>query len=239
MYGYRGGAGFLPPTEERRGILVFFVLQISSRHQLLPEDQIHHRFDPVLLIVFLACFTLHLHTSEHEENELHGSRRALHCKLHATLTLHYMQHYTLHYTQHYRLAARGSTSGQDRKATCILISLFKSLKAPKCCPCQQFGSVACSVACSVAWSCHATLVTFTGFLEKDSASSLSSWSSNHFPECQRCFAQLVLQLWSNRDALGSTPFDDLTSSCIWPKLPLVSARCFFAGLHPGTCNFST
>ena len=39
------------------------------------------------------------------QNELHGSRRALHCKLHATL---YTQHYTLHYTQHYRNAARGS-----------------------------------------------------------------------------------------------------------------------------------
>ena len=103
MYGYRGGAGFLPPTEERRGILVFFVLQISSRHQLLPEDQIHHRFDSVLLIVPPVCFTLHLHTAEHEENELHGSRRALHCKLHATLTLHYMQHYTQYYTQHYTL----------------------------------------------------------------------------------------------------------------------------------------
>ena len=35
---------FFPPTEERKGFLVFLVLQISSRHQLLLGDQIHRRF---------------------------------------------------------------------------------------------------------------------------------------------------------------------------------------------------
>ena len=66
------------------------------------------------------------------------------------------------------------------KSSCIFISFPKSIKTPKCCPCQQFGSVACRVACnvacsvarSVAWGCHATLVTFMIFFEKDSASSL-------------------------------------------------------------------
>ena len=104
------------------------------------------------------------------------SRRTQHCKPPATPTLHYTQHYTLHYTQHCRNAARGSIGAAFRvrteKSSCIFISFLKSIKAPNCCPCQQFGSVACSVACSVAWGCHATLVTFMSFFEKDSASSL-------------------------------------------------------------------
>ena len=57
------------------------------------------------------------------QNELHGSRRTLHCKLHATLTLHYTQHYTLHYTQHYRNAASGQKNW--------LVFSFHSLKASK------------------------------------------------------------------------------------------------------------
>ena len=49
MYGYRGGAGFLPPTEERKGILACLVLKNSSCHQLLAEDQTHHWFEWVLV----------------------------------------------------------------------------------------------------------------------------------------------------------------------------------------------
>ena len=103
--------------------------------------------------------------------------------------------YTANYTQHSRYTTRNTTRYTTRnttemlpgaafqvrteKLTCIFISFLQSMKAPKCCPCQQFGSVACSVACrvacsvacSVAWGCHATLVTFTCFFEKDSASS--------------------------------------------------------------------
>ena len=51
MYGCGGGAGFLPSTEERKGFLVFLVLQNSSRHQLLPQDQIHHWFEWLLVTI--------------------------------------------------------------------------------------------------------------------------------------------------------------------------------------------
>ena len=87
------------------------------------------------------------------QNKLHDSRRTLHCKPPTTLTLHYMQHYTPNCTQLFRNAPRGSISGQDRKIDLyFFISFLKSLKAPKCCPCQQFDSVACSLASSVACS---------------------------------------------------------------------------------------
>ena len=105
-------------------------------------------------------------------------------------------HYTANYTQHSHYITRNTTRYttpnttemlpgaacrvRTEKLACMFILLLKGFKAPKCCPCQQFGSVACSVACnvacsvvcSVAWSCHATPVTFTSFLEGDSASSL-------------------------------------------------------------------
>ena len=162
--------------EERKVFPVFLVLEISSRHQLLPEDQIHHR----LFSLFPQCYSLFTCTqSSTRQIELHDSRRTLHCKLHATLTLHYSQHYTLHYTQHYRNAAPGSISGQGTKNWRVFgFHCSKKNNIPKCCPCQQFGSVACSVACSVArgvacsvaWGCHATLVTFTSFLKKDFSS---------------------------------------------------------------------
>ena len=101
--------------------------------------------------------------------------------------------YTANYTQHPHYTTRYTTRNtternvpgaafqvRTEKLTCIFTSFLKSIKAPKCCPCQQFGSVACSVACSVecsvacsvAWGFHATLVTFTCFFEKNSASSL-------------------------------------------------------------------
>ena len=38
-------------TEERKGFLVFLVLQNSSRHQLLPQDQIHHWFEWLLVTI--------------------------------------------------------------------------------------------------------------------------------------------------------------------------------------------
>ena len=99
---------------------------------------------------------------------------------------------TANHPQHPRYTTRNTTrnpekccqgqhfGSEQKKSPCIFISFLKSIKAPKCCPCQQFGSVACSVACSgactvacsVAWGCHATLVTFMSFFEKDSASSL-------------------------------------------------------------------
>ena len=95
--------------------------------------------------------------------------------------------YTANYTQHSRYTTRYTTRNttemlpgaafqvRTEKLTCIFTSFLKSIKAPKCCPCQQFGSVACcvacnvacSVACSVAWGCYATLVTFTCFFEKN------------------------------------------------------------------------
>ena len=119
--------------------------------------------------------------------------------------------YTANYTQHSRYTTRNTTRYMKRnttemlpgaafqvrteKPTCILISLFKSLKSPKCCLCQQFGSVACSVACSVAWSCPATLVTFTSFLENDSASSLLLFQQplSGMPAllCPACVATMV------------------------------------------------
>ena len=84
--------------------------------------------------------------------------------------------YTANYTQHSRYTTRNTTryttrnttemlpgaafQARTEKLTCIFISLLESLKALKCCPCQHFGSVACSVACSVAWDCHATLGHF-------------------------------------------------------------------------------
>ena len=37
--------------EERKGFLVFLVLQNSSRHQLFPQDQIHHWFESVLFTI--------------------------------------------------------------------------------------------------------------------------------------------------------------------------------------------
>ena len=100
--------------------------------------------------------------------------------------------YTANYTQHSPYTTRYTTRCTTRntskmlpgaafqvrtqKLNCIFISLPKSDKAPECYPCQHFGSVACSyacsVACNVAWDCHAALVTFTGFLDTDSASSL-------------------------------------------------------------------
>ena len=101
---------------------------------------------------------------------------------HATLQTTRNTHATLHATLHAntRYTTRNTAEMlpgaafrvRTEKSSCIFISFLKSIKAPKCCPCQQFGSVACSVACSVAWGCHATLVTFMSFFEKDSASSL-------------------------------------------------------------------
>ena len=117
-------------------------------------------------------------------------------------------HYTANHPQHSRYTTRNTTrnttvlrgtqhcqvqhfgAGQD-KLTCIFISFLKSLKAPKCCPCQQFGSVACSVA----WGCHATLVTFMSFFEKDSASSLplvrQSFSGMPALLCPACVATYI------------------------------------------------
>ena len=97
--------------------------------------------------------------------------------------------YTANYTQHSRHTTRNTTRNTTEmlpgaafqvrtEKTCIFISLqlLISDKAPKCYPCQHFSSVACSYACSiacdVAWDCHAALVTFTGFLDTDSASCL-------------------------------------------------------------------
>ena len=70
-----------------------------------------------VLLIVPQCASLFTCTQlSTRQNELHGSRRTLHCKLHATLRLHYTQHYTLHYTQHYQNAVRGSISGQDTKS---------------------------------------------------------------------------------------------------------------------------
>ena len=94
---------FHPPKRKKRnswifGLANFFPPSATSRGSI-PSS--------VLLIVPPVCFTLHLHTAEHEQNKLHGSRRTQHCKPPATPTLHY--------TQHCRNAAPGSISGQDRK----------------------------------------------------------------------------------------------------------------------------
>ena len=84
MYVYRGGAGYLPPTEERKGILVFLVLQNSSCHQLLPEDQIHHWFESVLVtLVPPVC------------SSYAGKMRYM------ADAERYTANYTQHYTQHY------------------------------------------------------------------------------------------------------------------------------------------
>ena len=91
-------------------------------------------------------------------------------------TANHPQHprYTTHNTTRYttrntaEMLPGAAFRVRTEKSSCIFISFLKSIKAPKCCPCQQFGSVACSVA----WGCHATLVTFMSFFEKDSASSL-------------------------------------------------------------------
>ena len=138
--------------EERKGFLVFLVLHISARHQLLPGDQIHRRS----FAQFPQCASFFTCTQlSTRQNELHGSRRALHCKLHATLTLHYTQHYTLHYTQHYRNAARGSISGQDRKTDLYFHFIpskhesSKMLPLPAVRQCCMQCSVQCCVQCSV------------------------------------------------------------------------------------------
>ena len=91
-----------------------------------------HQSD-LLIVPPPVCFTLHLHTAEHEAkwatwqppHATLQTTRNTHATLHATLT----QHYTLHYTQHYQNAVRGSISGQDRKSW--LVFSFHSLKASK------------------------------------------------------------------------------------------------------------
>ena len=98
----------------------------------------------------------------------------------ARYTANHPQHsrHTTHNTTRYTTRNTAETlpgaafRARTEKLACVIILFLKSLKAPKCCPCQQFGSDACSVACSVAWGCHATLVTFMSFFEKDSDSSL-------------------------------------------------------------------
>ena len=121
--------------EERKVFPVFLVLEISSRHQLLPEDQIHHR----LFSLFPQCDSLFTCTqSSTRQIELHDSRRTLHCKLHATLTLHYTQHYTLHYTQHYRNAALAAFQVRGQKIDVYLDFIvkknFKKLQNSKMLP---------------------------------------------------------------------------------------------------------
>ena len=128
--------------------------------------------------------------------------------------------YIANYTQHSRYTTRNTTryttrnttemlpgaafQARTEKMTCIFISLLESLKALKCCPCQHFGSVACSVACSVAWTATQHLVTFTG-LEKDSASSplllRKPFSEMPVLLCPACAA-----IWSNLSAPGSMNF---------------------------------
>ena len=79
-----------------------------------------------------------------------------------------MPHATLQTTRNTRYTTRNTTEmlpgaafqARTEKLTCIFISLLESLTALKCCPCQHLGSVACSVACSVVWDCHATLGHF-------------------------------------------------------------------------------
>ena len=73
---------------------------------------------------------------------------------------------------------------------------------------------------------------------------LSSWSANQFPECQRCFAQLVLQLWSNRNASGSMPFNskinDLASQTHMAKTSFsFCPLLLYSSSHQRTWNFST
>ena len=161
--------------------------------------------------------------------------------------------YTANYTQHSSYTTRYTTRNttemlpgaafqvRTQKLNCIFISLLKSNKAPERYPCQHFGSVACSVACSVAWGCHATLVTFTGFLDTDSASSLllvrQPFSEMPALLCPACVAIMIQSTCARLHAFNSK-INDLTSACIWPKLPSASVRCFFAVLHPGTHKIS-
>ena len=116
----------------------------------------------VLLIVPPVCFTLHLHTA--------AARNTANHPQHPRYTTRNTTRYTTRNTA--EMLPGAAFRVRTEKSSCIFISFLKSIKASKCCPCQQFGSVACSVACSVAWGCHATLVTFMSFFEKDSASSL-------------------------------------------------------------------
>ena len=124
----------------------------------------------------------------------------------ARYTANCMQHATLHATlpkccqgQHFR-------PGQKNWLVCLFHCL-KSLKTPKCCPCQHFVSVACSVACSVAWDCHATLGYFHKLRKKDSASSLllvRQW----FDEMPALLCPACAAIWSNLSAPGSQNFYD-------------------------------
>ena len=75
--------------------------------------------------------------------------------LQTTRNIHATLHATRHATPHATLPKRCQGAAfpvRTEKSTCIFVSFLWSLKAPKCCPCQQFGSVARSVACSVACS---------------------------------------------------------------------------------------
>ena len=195
----------------------------------------------VLRIVPQCASFFHLHTAEHEAK---------------WATWQPTRAYTANYTQHSRYTTRYTTRNttemlpgaafqvRTEKLTCILISFLQSLKAPKCCPCQQFGSVACSVACrvacsvacSVAWGCHATLVTFTCFFERillppsrvrqpfsrHASAALPSLCCNIVTSTCTCLMTFnsKVEIWQEK--------------CIWPKHPSASARWFFAVLHPGT-----
>ena len=140
MKGKRGGVGFLPPTEERKGILVFLVLQMSSRHQLLPGDH------PSLVLLMVPPVWLH-------SSPAHSWARG---------KISYMAaatRYTANQTQHPRYTTRSTTRYTTRntaetlpgaafrvrmpgaafrvrteKLTCIFTSFLKSLKAPKMLP---------------------------------------------------------------------------------------------------------
>ena len=167
---------FHPPKKKKNswifGLANFFPPSATSRGSI-PSS--------VLLIVPPVCFTLHLHTAEHEAKISYMAAAARNTASHPQHPRYTTRNTTRYTTRNTAEMLPGAAFRvRTEKSSCICISFLTSIKAPKCCPCQQFGSVACSVACSiacsvacsVAWGCHATLVTFMSFFEKDSASSL-------------------------------------------------------------------
>ena len=149
---------FHPPKKEKDFLYVWsckFLPVISYFQGIKPAHGSSHSSPSVLhfftctdkLITqtsFIFCPLILCSSSPRQlstrQNELHGSRRTLHCKLHATLTLHTARNTTA--TLHYVSAALPTLPRRTEKLTCIFMSFLKSIKAPKCCPCQQFGSVA-------------------------------------------------------------------------------------------------